>query len=301
VDNDSFVGSPLPPEEPTAENPPNGAVIDYYLNAAAGKVKLEIFDDKANPVRSFVANSREAKHPPMAIAERWFPKPEALEKTAGMHRFVWNLAWGNSGGESGDPEDDDFSAPHAPRVVPGVYQVRLTVDGKTWTQPLKVAMDPRSTATPEELEKQFELGRTIFVDAMRCRQSLAEIQAVQKQLGDLKLDAGHGDLKTAVNQVQEEIKRITDGEETAGSMGLTQSSSGLSAALRVVESSDRAIPAQATAVYEPADQAMKARIAQWTALKSGHLVQLNDQLKQGNLKPIAIAEIEREVEYFMSR
>jgi hypothetical protein len=219
-----------------------------------------------------------------------------------MHRFVWNLAWGNSGSDSGEPEDeDDFSAPHAPRVVPGSYEVRLTVDGKTWTQPLKVAMDPRSTATPEELQKQFELGRMIFADAMRSRQKLAEIQAVQKQLSGVKMDAGHGDIKATVSQVQGEIKRITDGEETAGSMGLTQASSALSAALRVVESSDRAIPTQAMAVYEQGNQAMKTRIAEWTQLKAGSLKQLNDQLKQANLAPIAIAEIEREVEYFMSR
>jgi photosystem II stability/assembly factor-like uncharacterized protein len=302
VDNDGFVGSPLPPEEPTADNPPNGAVIDYYLKAPAGKVKIEIFDDKANPVRSFVANGREAKRPPMAIAERWFPKPEALEKTAGMHRFVWNLTWGNSGGDSGEPDDDeDFSAPHPPRVVPGGYEVRLTVDGKTWTQALKVAMDPRSTATAEELQKQFELGRTIFTDAMRGRQRLAEIQAVQKQLGELKVDAGHGDLKAAVSQVQSAITRIINGDGIGGSMGLTEANSGLSGALRVVESSDRAIPSQAMEVYEQTSQAMKTRIAEWTQLKAGSLKQLNDQLKQAKLTPIAIAKIEETVEYLMTR
>jgi hypothetical protein len=54
-------------------------------------------------------------------------------------------------------------------------------------------------------------------------------------------------------------------------------------------------------VYEQSDQAMKARLSQWAGLKAGSLKQLNDQLKQANLAPIAIAEIEREVEYSMSR
>jgi photosystem II stability/assembly factor-like uncharacterized protein len=299
VDNDSFVGSPLPPEEPTAENPPNGAVIDYYLKDSASEVKLEIFDAKPTMVRSFEAKSKEAKHPPMAIAERWFPKPEALEKTAGMHRFVWNLA---SGSDTGEPQDeDDYFSPHPPRVMPGSYEVRLTVDGKTWTQPLKVMMDPRSTATPDELEKQFELARTIFAVTLHSRQALAEIQSIQKQLGDLKLSAAQTELKAAVTRVQAQISRIIDGGGSAESVGLKEANSGLTAALGVVESSDRAIPAQAIAVYGQSDQAAKARIADWGQLKAGGLKQLNDQLKQAKLTPIAIAEIEREVEYLMSR
>ena len=303
VDNDLFVGSPLPPEEPTAQNPPNGAIIDYYLKGPANQVKLEIFDPKQTLVRSFSAGGKEMKVPPMAIAERWFPKPEALEKTPGMHRFVWNLAWGSSGSDSPPEDEEDFFAPHGPRAVPGNYEVRLTVDGKTFTQPLKVAMDPRSAATPEELQKQLDLGRQIFAETMRSRQALAEIQSVQKQLTDLepKLSPGQAELKTAVSQVQKEITRILDGEQSTGSSGLREANSGLTAALGVVESGDRAVPSQAVAVYEQSDSAMKARVSEWSQLKAGRLIQLNDQLKQAKLTPVAIAEIEREVEYFMSR
>jgi photosystem II stability/assembly factor-like uncharacterized protein len=304
VDNDLFGGSPLPPEEPTAENPPNGAVIDYYLKTAASQVKLEISDARQTLVRSLSAGDKEMKPPPMAIAERWFPKPEALEKTAGMHRFVWNLAWSSSGGESAPQDEDEFFAPRGPRVVPGTYELRLTVDGKTWTQPLRVVMDPRSTATPEELEKQLELGRQIYAETIRSGRALAEIQSVQKQLSavEQKLAAGQADLKTAVSRVQAEITRILDGgDESGGSIGLKEANTGLTGALGVVESSDRAVPSQAIAVFEQSDQAMKAKAAEWSQLKTGRLAQLNDQLKQGKLTPIAITEIERAVEYFMSR
>ena len=302
VDNDTFPGTPLPPEEPTAQNPPNGAVVDYYLKSAASQVKLEIFNSQQTLVRSFSAGGKEMKRPPMAIAERWFPKPEALEKTAGMHRFIWNLAWGSSGSDGGPPQDeDDFFAPRGPRAIPGNYEVRLTVDGKTWTQSLTVAMDPRSAATPEELANQLDLGRKIFVGTIRSRQALAEMQSVQKQLSDLKLDAARTDLKAAVTQVQADMTRIIDGDASNGSTGLKEANSGLSAALGVVESGDRAVPSQAITVYEQSDQAMKVRLAEWSQLKTGRLAQLNDQLKQAKLTPIAIAEIEREVEYFMSR
>jgi photosystem II stability/assembly factor-like uncharacterized protein len=303
VDNDGFLGTPLPPEEPTAENPPNGAVIDYYLKSAASQVKLEILDGQQKLVRRFSSSGgKEKSFPLMAIAERWFPEHQTVETDRGMHRFVWNLSWGGSGGESEGPQpEDDFFSPHGPRAVPGNYQVRLTVDGKTWTQALKVAMDPRSAATTEELGKQFDLGRTIFAETLRSRQALAEVESVQKQLSDLKLSAAQTTLKAAVTQVQADITRIIDGDASNGSMGLKEANSGLSAALGVVESGDRAVPSQAIAVYEQSDQAMKLRLAEWSQLKTGSLKQLNDQLKQANLTPIAIAEIEREVEYLMSR
>jgi photosystem II stability/assembly factor-like uncharacterized protein len=304
VDNDTFVGSPLPPEEPTAENPPNGAVIDYYLKANAGRVKLEILDANHALVRRFSSDSHPVKkHALAAIAERWFPELQVLGSSEGIHRFVWNLSWGGANGESEGPQpEEDFSSPRGPRAMPGTYQVQLTVDGKTLTQPLKVVMDPRSTATPEELQKQFELGGQIFAETLRSRQALAEIQSIQKQLSDLKLNPGQTELKAAVGQVQADIARIIDGAgQSAGSTGLKQANLELAAALGVVESSDRAIPSQALAVYEQGDQAMKARIADWAQLKTGRLAQLNDQLKQAKLTPIAIAEIEREVEYLISR
>ena len=140
VDNDSFPGTPLPPEEPTAENPPSGALIDYFLPSPASSIRLEIFDGQNNLVRTFSSKDRSPedhssqdqatwKHQPLPVAERWFPKPEVLEKTTGMHRFVWNLTWGSSGGPSAD-EEAEYRNPSGPKAVPGAYEVRLTVDGK---------------------------------------------------------------------------------------------------------------------------------------------------------------------------
>ncbi len=166
VDNDDFVSTPLPPEEPIANNPPNGAVVDYYLDATAAHIKLEIFDLGQTLVQSFSSDDPRVQHPPRPIAERWFPKPEILETTPGMHRFVWNLAWGNPGPKpAAQPSGDEYRSPRGPRAVPGAYQVRVTIDGKTLTQPLKIVMDPRSPATARDLEQQLQLGRQIFAEA----------------------------------------------------------------------------------------------------------------------------------------
>ena len=84
IDNDSFAGTPLPPEEPTAENPPAGAIIDYSLKSSASTVTLEIFDAEQELVHGFSSGDKNLeKRPPFPIAQRSFPKPEVLELILG--------------------------------------------------------------------------------------------------------------------------------------------------------------------------------------------------------------------------
>ena len=306
VDNDSYPGTPLPPEEPQAENPPNGATIDYYLKGAANQVMIEIFDPKQKLMASFSSDERnEPRHRLVAIAERWFPKPQVVERTPGMHRFVWNLAWRSSSSDSADLDDDDHSVLRGPRVVPGTYEVRLTADGKTSSQNLKVVMDPRSTATAGELERQFQLGQQMFEEALHGRKAAAEIVSTQKQIADLQstLEAQPDAIKSNVSQLKSEMAGIMKGRSgpSGKAMGLEDANSAVAAALRVVENSDREVPSQALVVFEESDQAMKRAVEEWDKLKATRLAQLNDQLKHRNLPPIPIAEIEREVEYLMSR
>jgi photosystem II stability/assembly factor-like uncharacterized protein len=300
VDNDAFLGSPLPPEEPTARNPPNGAIFDYYLKTAAQRIKLEILDEKQNLVRSISSDDpREAKHSPLPVAERWFAKPEIVETTPGMHRFVWDLAWGSPGAKGAQmPDDDEYRPPRGPRAVPGVYQVKLTVDGKTWAQPLKIVMDPRSPATSRDLEQQLQLGRQIFAEAISSRRTLAEIKSVQKQLSELEQRlANHADLKSAAAQLEAEIRRILAGsEDDASHVGLERTASGLAAALAAVESGDRAAPSQTMTLYHESSEALKLRIADWNHVKTNWLPQINQHLRQGNMAPITISEIAEEPE-----
>jgi photosystem II stability/assembly factor-like uncharacterized protein len=304
IDNDGFVESPLPPEEPTAENPPNGAVIDYWLKSDARAVKLEFFDAKQHLVRSFSSEDKVAgKYIPLPVAERWFPKPPRLETASGLHRFVWDLTWKNSGGPSAD-EDADYRNPRGPKIVPGSYQVRLTVDGQTQTQILQVKMDPRSPATPEILKQQLDLSLKIFGEAAEARRALAEMASVRKQLADTEQKLGEQNvpLKGILTAAQSEIGKMSSNKNAAmGGRGLQDAYSDLASALRVAESGDRAIPSQAVTLYEQSSREAKARMQEWEAYKGTDLPKLNNQLRRANLAPVAIAGIEREVEFLMSR
>lgn len=308
VDNDGFPGTPLPPEEPTAKNPPDGAILDYYLPADAHSVELRIYDADHKQVRHISSEvEREAKRAPLPVAQRWFPAPQRLEASAGMHRFLWNLAWGTSGvAESDEPDDGEGDIPRGPRVAPGKYTLELEVDGKKAAQEtLVVVMDPRSPASQTELQQQFDISYRIFVDSLESRRALAEIGSVQAQLSEMTSEASvrNGEIDKRAQELAATIDAVLEGGSQLPEkfMGLNQANTELTAALHVAESSDRTIPAQALAVYAEAHKASSARVAEWTKIKQGPLVDLNQRLKAQRRTPIAIAEIEREVYYLMTR
>jgi photosystem II stability/assembly factor-like uncharacterized protein len=288
VDNDAFPGTPIPPEEPTAENPPNGAVLDYYLPGTAQAVALRVYDGSRKMVRQVTsAPQPPTHHAPLPIAERWFSKPQSLETSGGMHRFIWNLAWDPSGApEDNEPDDGEGTTPHAPRVAPGTYTVELEVNGETVsTENLIVIKDPRSPATQAQFVQQFATSYTIFHDSQDSRRALAEIAAVKEQLDMTSADAAAANTQVIIKakELRADLDAIVE-----GNAGLDAANAKLATALNAVESSDRPAPAQAHAVYGLARTASQGKLKQWAMLKAGPLAALNLELKSHGLPPIAV-------------
>ncbi len=310
IDNDSFPGTPLPPEEPTADNPSSGAIIDYVLSDDAKSVQLEIFDSQKQLVRQFSSETHSAakaaaKRKSVPIAERWLTLPQDPATGPGMHRFVWDLRWA---GLIQEQEEDENGPPLAPKAVPGIYQVRLTVDGKVQEQPLKLTMDPRSPAKPEDLAQQLQLGREIFGATHNARRVIEQIASVQKQLASAQAKAnpsgqtdeihspqpnqataGAGNLGSSLRDSQVSITAIVSGDgRDAGEKGLQEAADALASALRVVEGGDRAVPSQALAVYKESSEQVKKRGAEWEKFKQTALPQLNQKLQQAASEPIKV-------------
>ncbi|HEV2852760.1 MAG TPA: hypothetical protein VHC97_08145 [Thermoanaerobaculia bacterium] len=154
--------TPLPLDEPRASNPPAGAVIDYVLPASVkGPVALEIVDGKGQVVRRFASDET----PKRAGARQyfdddWLQPPAPLPARPGHNRFVWNLRTDRPKALDYDfsiaavPGADTPEVPQGMFVLPGTYQVRLTADGRTSSQPLTVALDPRVKVPPADLAAQ---------------------------------------------------------------------------------------------------------------------------------------------------
>jgi photosystem II stability/assembly factor-like uncharacterized protein len=176
--------TPLPPDEPAGQNPPDGAIINYWVPAnATGPVTLDVLDASGELVRSY--SSEQPEEAPVEgrnTPDYWLRPHQPLLKTPGLHRFVWDLRHER-------PAVPSFSYPIAailgntPRtplgswVVPGTYAVRLTAGGQTRTAPLTVRMDPRVKTPEAGLRQQYALSRTLDGALRRAAAALLKARA----------------------------------------------------------------------------------------------------------------------------
>jgi len=185
--------TPLPPDEPAGQNPPDGAIINYWLKSDATRVGVEILDAQGGVVRTYASDDPveplvEGRNTP----DYWIRPHRALAAGSGFHRFVWDM-------HHERPAVNGFSYPisatfaNTPRtpygswVAPGKYTVRLTVDGQSRSQPLIVKMDPRVKATAADLKLQYDTSRAIDALLRRTSAALRDIRAAAKtpQITDL--------------------------------------------------------------------------------------------------------------------
>ncbi len=216
--------TPWPPELPAGENPPAGAIVDYYLPGDADEVKLEFLDKLGHVLRSY-SSKDQVRHPdpatdPVAYNKLcqqtpnapdcglplyWPAPPEVLKASAGMHRFTWDMHYdpipGTAGGGRGGGGGANGAVPHrtypsvnSPWVAPGEYVVRLTANGKTMTQPISIKMDPRVKVTPEvqqiftlttQMENSARAALTAYREARAMRDKVQNNAALLKKLDDL--------------------------------------------------------------------------------------------------------------------
>jgi photosystem II stability/assembly factor-like uncharacterized protein len=195
LQRDTYTDTPLPPDEPVGENPPDGAVIDYYLpSASAGPLRLEILDAHNKLVRRFSSDDK----PPVSEEELrkqlipmyWIRPFQHLSADAGMHRWVWDLhypaptATRHEFPISAIPHDTPRH-PLGPTVLPGSYTVRLMVDGNTISASLTIKMDPRVKTSAGGLGKKFQAEMKLASILSESSQSVFEAGSVREQLEKL--------------------------------------------------------------------------------------------------------------------
>ena len=171
--------TPLPPEEPAGENPPDGAVIDYYLNNNEEVVQLDIFNDKGALVRSFSNMDTLYNIPDVNIPLYWIRPQQILSAKQGAHRFLWDMKYNplNVPVEYPMTAVIHNTAPvaTAPWVMPGNYTVKLTVKGKVYTQNLTIKMDPRVKTPIAQLQKQHDLSVICYEGRKKSMVNFPEI------------------------------------------------------------------------------------------------------------------------------
>ena len=302
--------TPLPPDFPAGENPPDGAVIDYYLqSAASGPVTLEVKDSSGNVVRRYSSTDPLEKVDPMLrIPTYWVRPPQRLSSAAGMHRWLWDMHYAPV---SGIPHEYPIAAvphntapqPTSPWAMPGEYTVVLTVNGKSYSQPLTVQMDPRVKTPVPGLAQQFRLSQQLYKDMLTVAPAVSEATSVSKQLEELQKQA-QGDVQVAVNTLKQKLDTLLGGQQRGPapppanqppSLGVLRTR--LVALFNVLQEADDTPTTQATNAVPEVEKSIPGPMQQWQTIKTQDIPALNTQLKNANLpqvKPEVKVEEEEE-------
>ena len=255
--------TPLPPDEPTSPNPPDGAMIDYLLKAPS-QVILEILDPSGKPVRRF--SNADKVEPPRDEGNipRWWIRPQpAPSGEAGLHRFVWDLHYPPLEVlEHGFPiaaiAGNTPREPRGPWVAPGKYTVRLTAAGKTLTQPLIVKLDPRLKTPAKALQQQLSLSLRLASAMHDDLQALEQVRAARKAKPDDK------ELAALEGEPEPERSWTKPDEKPA----LLPWNTRLVAAYNLLQSADLALTPQAVQAAEQVLKETAQLVARWEKLKA---------------------------------
>ncbi len=216
VQRDTYTDTPLPPDEPAAANPPDGAIIDYYLPTSASTVTLEILDGRGHLIRRFSNTDKpditQEELQKQLIPLYWVREPRQLSTGAGMHRWIWDLHYPAPASPRHDypisaiPHDTP-RYPLGPTVLPGTYSVHLTVDGKTSTAALRIKMDPRVKTSSAGLQKKFEAEMRMAAIMNKTGEALRQGGSIRAQVE--KLDAqANGSSKESVEAFEKKLNAL---------------------------------------------------------------------------------------------
>jgi len=225
MQRDQNTDTPLPPEVPAGQNPPDGAILDYNLpKGASGPVTLAIYDSSNRLVRRY--SSDEQLSVPMEglrLPTYWVRQPHQLSAAPGMHRFVWDLHYPNPAATSFDYPisaiyHDTPPVPQGPLALPGRYSARLTANGRTWERLLFVKMDPRVKTPQSGLIAQFRLAQAIAgamqADYSALKRARAKSDGAPNAAAD-DLDALNGDLAAMLGAVDGADSQPTTQQQSA--------------------------------------------------------------------------------------
>ncbi|MGB7437952.1 MAG: hypothetical protein WBR26_22200 [Candidatus Acidiferrum sp.] len=298
--------TPLPPEVPAGKNPPDGAILDYYLAAnAQGPVTLEILDSTGALVRRYASTDKPlpmkqlaAQHP---IPMYWVRPMQILSAETGMHRFVWDLHYAPPNAlEKEFPIaailHDTPLLPLGTRALPGSYTVKLTVDGKSYTQPLTLKMDPRVKTPIDDLRRQYEMETGAVQGMNDSYESLEQVKSVREQIKELSKGLrGNQKLARKIEALDRQCREL-EGRKQHSFYGIPGSgkqpenfstiNQDFATMLAIADGADAAPTAQANAAYRELADSETALQHGWATLRDRDIPDLNKELTKAGLTPI---------------
>lgn len=297
-------GTPYPPEIPKGDNPPAGAMIDYYLkDASSTPVTLEILDVTGGLVRRFASSDKAlvVDEKTLDIPMYWMRPQQTLSDKAGMHRFIWDLHYGSAMPPSGRGR----RRIEGPWTVPGEYSVRLTVNGKPYTQSLIVQMDPRVKVTAEDLNAQLVASQKAAAAQVELARATAQASTINRQIKEIrskgKADSSVSALLEKFNQRVAEVAgdqtEVVPGSAVESVDTDEASLKHLATAFSQINSAIQSAAAAPTpdqmAALEENSKTLKSTMVEWQKVINQELPSINNQLRESKVAEIKTTEPEK--------
>jgi photosystem II stability/assembly factor-like uncharacterized protein len=314
--------TPLPPDEPTLPNPPEGAIINYYLKSrASGPVTLTITAADGRMVRRYSSDDPVPPVPRLETAPLplyWYRPAQTLSTEQGMHRFTWDVHYqplGGGGGGGGLPiaavPFNTVPAASAPWVNPGTYTVTLGVGGKTYSQPITVKPDPRVKTPALAMQQLYALTRATYYGAVDAQTAARQAASLRSQIAVLTSQAS-GDVGTALAALDRKIADLASDPGGAGGGGgrggrgraggapaaaaspeapptLTSAEAGLAAVMNSLQGADVPPTAVSVDAINRAQSAATSVMTKWTTIKTVDLPAVNVKLKAAGLTALTLS------------
>ncbi|MCA1602396.1 MAG: glycosyl hydrolase, partial [Acidobacteria bacterium] len=304
-------GFPLPATATVGKNPPNGVVVYYSLKAKPSSDQvLEFLDSSGKSIRKFTAAAKPSPSPGQGSTSTEQPAaaeegglgglgggPARVTTDVGLNRFNWDMRY---------PDAVRFPGmvlwageTRGPRIVPGSYQVKLTVDGATMTESFEVKPDPRLSATSADYAKQLELGLRIRDKVTETHNAVLQIRDVRKQVEDLlKRVKDQPNFKVINDAASALNKTLAEIEETLYQTKNQSSQDPLNFPIRlnnklaalggVVSRGDAAPTDQSYAVYDELASQIDAQLQRLARLMSTDVPAFNQLVKEQNVPAVIV-------------
>jgi hypothetical protein len=282
--------TPWPPEVPAGENPPPGAILNYFLASNAKEVKIEVLDAKGKAIRTYSSTDsvlapdpglepeaynrvcmRNPNAPHCSVPLYWAAPNIALSATAGMHRFIWDMRYDPIQGMTSESEANavphrTYFAATAPFAPPGTYTVRFTADGTTSAQPLTLVLDPRVKTPPAAMATIATLTRELYDNAQTVHAAYMDA----RRMSDRLTAASDAEVKSMVDSIAPPPTRAVRrgfGAQTVTTPTLQSVQTALMAAAMSMQAADVAPTARQIAAVEQARAQFKEVMARWQKLQ----------------------------------
>ena len=288
-----YPDTPVPQEEPAGQNPPDGAIVDYFLQQKAGSISLEILDANGTLVRKYTDKDTLYKIPPVNIPLYWIRPQTTLSGEAGSHRFVWDIHYPPLNVPPTYPISATYmnTAPNetSPWALPGNYIAKLIVDGKPYLEKFEVKMDPRVRTSKNDLETIRALAYLCYTGRKRSMDVLKQIGTVRAQIKELLIRSS-----TETGQQLNELDNKLAALENQGAGSKDQSFSRLNndfgSIFNTINDCDLPPTSQTKNAALKAKSDLDLLILKFREVRNNDVKKLNGQLKKTGLQELYLKE-----------